>query len=182
MNREAARWIARLKLKKHPEGGFYRETYRAKMELTLPGFEGSRNACSSIYYLLADDQISAFHRIKSDEIWHHYAGGSLVLYKLEKDEKKKMKKTLDRLSRINLGNGPRETPQAVIESGCWVAASVRSGDFCLVGCTVAPGFDFRDWELGTKSQLVAQFPAFRKTIEKYTAGTPSATTTTTTTV
>lgn len=72
-----------------------------------------------------------------------------------------------RLSNLALGRAGRGTPQVLIGKGCWVAASISSGNFCLVGCTVSPGFDFRDWELGKRSDLLALFPRHRSVIEKY---------------
>jgi len=158
LNKNAAKWIAKLKLKKHPEGGYFRETYRSERTLVIPGYDGSRNLSSAIYFLLAKGQVSAFHKIKSDEIWHHYAGGVLSLQVIKDG----------RLSRLNLGSAGNGIPQILIEKGCWMAASISSGNYCLVGCTVTPGFDFRDWELSKRSDLLALFPGHRAFIEKYT--------------
>lgn len=126
--------------------------------MDLPGYVGSRRACSAIYYMLVDDQVSAFHRIRSDEVWHHYAGGSLTVY-VGGDGV---------LSKIHLGKRRGERPQAVVEKNTWFAASLRSGSYCLAGCTVAPGFDYQDWELGTRSQLFALYPPHKKIIERLT--------------
>lgn len=158
MNRDAARWIAKLKLKKHPEGGYFRETYRSEQALQILGYAGARSLSSAIYYLLVKGQKSAFHSLKSDEMWHHYAGGTLLLPVIKDG----------RLSNLTLGPAARGTPQVLIEKGCWVAASISSGNYCLVGCTVSPGFDFKDWELGKRSDLLALFPQHRAVIEKYT--------------
>jgi len=119
---------------------------------------GERNLASAIYYLLAGSEFSAFHRVRSDEIWHHYAGGSLSLYVIKNGK----------MSTIALGKAERESPQFTIEKDCWMAASIKSGSFCLIGCTVSPGFDFRDWELGTRSQLTAAYPRHQKIINRHT--------------
>lgn len=158
MNKDAARWIAKLKLKKHPEGGYFRETYRSEKALHISGHDGARSLASAIYYLLARGQRSDFHRLKSDEMWHHYSGGTLLLLLIKEG----------RLSKLTLGSTGRGTPQILIEKGCWVAVSISSGHYCLVGCTVSPGFDFRDWELGKRSDLLTLFPRHRAVIEKYT--------------
>jgi hypothetical protein len=84
----AQQWIEHLNLEPHPEGGFYRETYRASLTLphsALPGYAGGRAASTAIYFLLAGDQFSAFHRLRSDEVWHFYAGSALVVHLIEPD-------------------------------------------------------------------------------------------------
>ncbi len=159
LNAEAASWIARLHLNKHLEGGYFRETYRAKLVLEIPGYTGNRNVCSCIFYMLAGQQFSAFHRVRSDEIWHHYAGGSLTIYAIKNGI----------LSRSTLGRRRGENLQALVEKDVWIAASIKAGHFCLVGCTVSPGFDYRDWDLGTRSQLAALYPRHRKVIERFTS-------------
>ena len=158
LNKQAAKWVAKLGLKKHPEGGYFRETYRSENKMQILGYDGPRSLSSAIYYLLAKPQVAAFHRIKSDEIWHRYAGGDLLL-QIMKD---------GRLSRLRLGTEGRGTPQILVEKGCWMAASVSHGSYCLVGCTVSPGFDFRDWELGKRRDLLTLFPRHRAVIEKHT--------------
>ena len=108
--------------------------------------------------MLVGDQVSAFHKLKSDEMWHWYAGGSLSMYIIAKD----------RLSKLCLGTKGRADPQVLVRRGSWVAAFVGSGDYCLVGCTVSPGFDFRDWQIGERSKLIARFPKFKSVVKKYT--------------
>jgi predicted cupin superfamily sugar epimerase len=147
-----------LQLKKHPEGGYYRETHRSAGVFAVAGYDGSRNYSSAIYYLLTGNQVSSFHRLKSDEVWHWYAGGSLSMQIISNGK----------LSRLFLGTKRRGRPQQVISKNSWMAASVGSGGYCLVGCTVSPGFDFRDWELGKRSDLLSQFPQYRSIIRKYT--------------
>lgn len=158
MNKEAARLVKKLGLEKHPEGGYFRQTYRSDMIVNVAGYDGPRNISTAIYYMLVGNQFSAFHRIRSDEIWHHYAGGSITLYTIGNNGK---------LSRIKIGRG--ETPQAAIKAGTWFAASLNSKrSYCLLGCTVSPGFHYRDWELGKRGDLVRTYPQHKKIIERYT--------------
>lgn len=151
---DAKGWIEKLGLGRHPEGGYFKETYRSDIQVNLPGC-GARSACTAIYYLLEGNEFSAFHRIKSDEIWHHYAGSPVFLHVIDNDGS---------LLQIRVGG---ERPQAVIKADCWFAASVENRDsFSLVGCTVAPGFDFMDLEFAD-SKLAARYPQHQKTIEKF---------------
>jgi predicted cupin superfamily sugar epimerase len=138
----AARWIRELDLAPHPEGGWYRESYRAGER--FPGaaqtrFPAGRSLSTAIYFLLDHANFSAFHRIRSDELWHHYDGDGTDVHVIEPGGDYR---------RLALGRGEGRQPQAVVPAGCWFAAEVaRGGDFALLGCTVAPGFDFADFEL-----------------------------------
>jgi predicted cupin superfamily sugar epimerase len=157
----AAEWIASLDLAPHPEGGFYRETYRSSELIDaahLPvRFGGPRAHSTAIYFLLPGDQVSALHRIKSDEIWHFYAGGTLTLTLIHPD---------GRLEQRRLGSGEF---QALVPAGCWYGAAVDDpASYALVGGTVAPGFDFADFELGDRATLLARFPQHRQTIRRLT--------------
>jgi predicted cupin superfamily sugar epimerase len=161
LNQEAIYWINKLNLQEHPEGGYFVETYKSEKLVNLPEYNGPRHACTAIYYLLTGEQFSSFHRIKSDEIWHFYVGSSLSLYTIETDGK---------LNQVRLGpdidNG--EKFQAVLKSGSWFAASVVAHhSYCLVGCTVSPGFDYHDWELGNVEMLTKTYPQHKSIIEKY---------------
>ncbi len=167
MRQTAAFWIRRLRLKPHPEGGYFRETYRSPERLKtgrLPRrFKGPRAFSTAIYYLLKGTQFSAFHRIRSDELWHFYAGSGLTLHVLKGG----------RLSRLRLGLRPKrgETPQAVVPAGAWFAATVNDpASYALAGCTVAPGFDFRDFEWGDRRRLIRRYPAHKSLIEQLTFG------------
>ena len=147
---KAADIIDLLGMQPHPEGGWFREIYRSADKLGpdhLPGrFSGEHSFSTSIYYLLENYDFSAFHRIKSDEIWHFYLGSPVKLYIL-KDGK---------LELILLGDNPEagHVFQAVVPFGCWFAAEVSvPGSFALLGCTVSPGFEFSDFELAAESDL-----------------------------
>jgi uncharacterized protein len=164
LNEQAEYWIEKLNLRQHPEGGFFTEVYRSKRYVHLPEFDGPRSVCTAIYYLLIGDQYSFFHRIKSDEIWHFYAGSSLLLHIIEEKEEK------TRLLDIRLGSNidNNETFQAVINPGSWFAASIIDNDsYSLVGCTVSPGFEYRDWEVGHMQTLSRLYPQYKSVIEKY---------------
>lgn len=168
MARDKAYWIDRLQLQPHPEGGFFRETYRAALMLpktSLPeAYGGDRAASTAIYFLLTGTAFSAFHRIRSDELWHFYDGSALTIHIIE---------PAGHYRGIRLGRDldRGEAPQAVVPAGCWFGASIPGGisrDYALVGCTVAPGFDFADFEMGQQEELVAIYPQHRTIIEKLT--------------
>ncbi len=166
MDRTAAYWIDHLNLQQHPEGGYFREVYRCREHYDaqkLPGrYNGNRVFATSIYFLLTSKAFSAFHRLKSDEIWNFYYGSPLTLYILS-DE--------GQLSKINLGQTPEngEELQWVVPAGSWFAASVnRQNSYSLVGCSVAPGFEFDDFELGKRADLAAQFPHYSDLIKSLT--------------
>ena len=164
MDKDAQYWINHLGLSPHPEGGYYRVTYKSDLTIVrsaLPSsYQGDRSASTAIYFLLDEGNFSAFHRIASDEVWHFYAGSSLVVYVIDPDGD---------YSELHLGSDEGEEFQAVVKAGCWFASRVRDAvGFALVGCTVAPGFDFADFELGVRSELIRAFPAHRKLIEELT--------------
>ncbi len=154
-------WIEKLNLVKHPEGGWYKETYRSEevipKQALSKSFSGDRSFSTSIYYLLEGDDFSAFHRIKSDEIWHYYMGNSAV--EILTIENGKVRKLI-------CGNQPDENQhlQVVVPKNIWFAARlVNIKGFALVGCTVSPGFYFEDFEMGTV-QLIEQNPELEKEI------------------
>jgi len=166
MGKDAAYWIEKLGLERHPEGGYYRQTYRADLLLAqaaLPAeFTGPRAASTAIYFLLDGEDFSAFHRLRSDELWHFYVGGSLVVHVIEKN---------GQYSETQLGSDPEagEVFQAVVKAGCWFASRLRdSRSFALVGCTVAPGFDFEDFELAKREELLGRYPQYRQVIQSLT--------------
>jgi predicted cupin superfamily sugar epimerase len=166
LNQEARYWIKKLNLRQHPEGGYYTETYKSEKVVNLPEYDGPRYACTAIYYLLLGDQFSSFHRVKSDEIWHFYAGSSLTLHIIEGQGEEEDTKLKEIRLGTNIDN--EETFQAVIKSGSWFAASVDNRDsYSLVGCTVSPGFDYRDWELADRETLLKMYPQHKLIIEKY---------------
>lgn len=189
MTRDAAYWIRHLELVPHPEGGFYRETYRSDLSLpksALPaGFAGDRATSTAIYFLLYEHNFSAFHRIRSDEMWHFYLGSPLTVHVIDAG---------GQFSEIRLGSNPEagEVFQAVVKAGCWFASQLASrtelgqnahresaqqnkfhpdnapSQFSLAGCTVAPGFDFADFEIAKRDDLVLLYPEHQALITSLT--------------
>ena len=152
--------IQQLQLKPHPEGGYYAETYRSAQIITNNKQE-NRNISTAIYYLLEDKNKSHFHRIQSDELWFFHQGEALEILLLQN----KMLKT------ITVGNSIEdgEIPQVTIAANTWFAVKIKNETgFSLVSCTVAPGFDFLDFELAKRDELVEQFPDQANIINKFT--------------
>lgn len=148
--------IEHFELTPHPEGGWYRESYKSDELIALDAlparFRGDRLFSTAIYFLLEEGNFSTFHRIKSDECWHFYAGGPLLIYTILPD---------DSLTIIELGNEPTKGQyfQHVVPAGCWFASRPSPGTaFSFVGCTVAPGFDFADFEIARRQQLLERYP------------------------
>jgi hypothetical protein len=132
----AADIIARLELKPHPEGGHYRETFRDSQ------VNANGRACSTaIYFLLGRGERSHWHRIDAVEIWHYYAGNALTLEIADDSGRRSV--------RLGPGLADGETPQAIVPAQAWQSAE-STGDWTLVGCTVAPGFEFAKFELAPK--------------------------------
>ncbi|MFY7899616.1 MAG: cupin domain-containing protein [Chitinophagaceae bacterium] len=148
----------------HPEGGYYKETYRSTFmvnKTALPdSFTSDKSVSTAIYFLLEKGNFSAFHRIKSDECWHFYAGETLHIYVINPQGE---------LSIIQLGNQfeKGEVFQAVVPANCWFASEpAPNSNFSFVGCTVAPGFDFEDFEMAKAAELAAIFPQHTSIIQR----------------
>ena len=163
---DVAQIIDRLKLTPHPEGGYFRETYRAAETIeaaALPQrFGGERSISTAIYFLLEAGQCSHLHRICSDEVWHFYAGDPLIVVEID---------AAGGLKTTRLGGDPGADTvyQHVVPAGAWFGATpAEGGRFALVGCTVAPGFDFADFELADRAALLAEYPAHRDWIHRLT--------------
>lgn len=146
--------IRTLGLKPHPEGGFYRETYRSR--LSIPGESlgttGIRSAGTAIYFMLVPGNVSHFHRLVFDEMFHFHMGDPVRWVLLHPDGK---------LEEKYLGSpGPKgQEPQLVIPAGCWFGGALaEGGSFCLMGTTMAPGFEFKDFELAKRGDLLRLFP------------------------
>jgi uncharacterized protein len=156
--------VEKLALRPHPEGGFYRETYRSKVSLPggVAGSKRSRAAGTAILFLLPEGSCSLFHRLKTDEIWHFYLGGPLVLVELRETGE---------MARIAVGPDllAGQELQHVVPAGRWFGAYPAPGSgFSLVGCTVAPGFEFEDLEFGLRDDLLSRFPAAQEEILRLT--------------
>lgn len=158
--------IHHFDLKEHPEGGFYKEIYRSIGKISSDNlgedFNGNRNYCTSIYFLLTSDKFSAFHKIKQDEIWHFYTGTTLKLHMIS---------TKGDYSFVLIGSDfdKGEIPQFTVPAKYYFAAEVVKKDsFSFVGCTVSPGFDFSDFVLPSCKDLSKEFPEHSKVIEQLT--------------
>jgi predicted cupin superfamily sugar epimerase len=147
--------IRRLRLQPHPkERGYFVETYRSEETI------GSRSLSTAIYFLLKQDSFSEMHRLRSDELFHFYCGSAAEALLLDASGQGKL---------VRLGNdfAKEEQPQLIIPKGCW--QGMRStGEFTLLGCTVAPGFDYSDYESGNRSQLIARYPEWTEWIVRLT--------------
>ncbi|MFM7726909.1 MAG: cupin domain-containing protein [Flavobacteriales bacterium] len=137
----AAYYKEHLRLQPHPEGGHYAEVYRSQHAMDFDGFDGLRNICTSIFFLLEANEVSALHRIKSDEIWYHQDGDVLEIIELDEIGN-------EHITRLGKDLHEGCVLQHVVKAGNWFGARPAKGSaFCLVGCQVSPGFDFRDFEL-----------------------------------
>ncbi|HLO44766.1 MAG TPA: cupin domain-containing protein [Leadbetterella sp.] len=159
-------WIEKLGLLAHPEGGFYKETYKSSDAVSndcLPDrFSGNRVFSTGIFFLLKSGHFSAFHKIQSDEMWHFYEGHTLEIVYIDHTENLQIIK----LGR-NLDNG--EVLQAVVPANTWFGSFLpEQSDYALVGCTVSPGFDFQDFELADRKVLTNLYPQFSDIIAKLT--------------
>ncbi|MDC0715306.1 cupin domain-containing protein [Nannocystis bainbridge] len=152
-------WIDALRLVPHPEGGHYRETYRAALGVVRDG--QPRTASTAIYYLLRHGERSRLHRIRSDELWHFHAGDGLQVHVFADDGHSVL--------RLGLDLAAAEAPQQWVAAGAWFGAEVeRPGGWALVSCTVAPGFEFADLEFADRAALVRAFPESADIITRLT--------------
>ena len=148
--------IRKLGLEPHPEGGFFKETYRSEASIEQDDlgveFMGRRSFSTAIYFLLTSDSFSALHRIRQDEIWHYYDGSPIKLHMIN---------PAGQYSFVIIGRdlSAGQVPQYVVEAGTWFGATVENeDDFTLLGCTVSPGFDFRDFQLAKRDEMLQEFP------------------------
>lgn len=150
----------------HPEGGYYKETYRSANKILAKdlggNFVGDRNYCTSIYFLLTSEKFSAFHKINQDEIWHFYEGATIKLHTISPKGD---------YSFVLIGNDYKnnEIPQFTVPAHYYFAAEVtKKNAFTFVGCTVSPGFDFRDFTLPSCKELTLEFPKLSNIIKSLT--------------
>jgi len=155
--------VKKYEMLPHPEGGWYKETYRSEEQVngsTLPErFSGNRSLSTAIYFLMEKGNFSGFHRIKSDECWHFYAGQTLLIYVID---------NVGKLEIVKLGNNIElgERFQYVVPANYWFASRpADESEFSFVGCTVAPGFDFADFELAFADTLFLQYPQHKLVID-----------------
>lgn len=158
MSKDANYYIDKLELKRHPEGGYYKSSFTSEKEIDALGTK--RNLFTNIYFLLGSEDVSHFHRLKSDEVWYYHAGSPLLVHVIdEQGDYREMKVGLD------IENG--EMPQAIVPKNSIFGSSViEKGTYSLVGCMVSPGFDFADFELFTQEELLVTYPQYEKVIKK----------------
>lgn len=162
--RKADFWIDRLQLQEHPEGGYYRETYRSPGSCDFSGtspFSGSRSWATVIYYLLGTGERSRLHRICSDEHWFFHDGSPLTVHMFPENAEP---------SAFTLGLSYEDGHllQGTVPAGCWFGATVENPaetGYSLVSCVVAPGFEFRDLSFAQSEDLLRKFPKHRRIIE-----------------
>ncbi|MCF8459560.1 MAG: cupin domain-containing protein [Flavobacteriales bacterium] len=158
-------YIDQLQMLKHPEGGWYKETYRSTgviPEAELKGIDGPRSYSTGIYFLLTKENFSAFHRINSDEMWHFYDGDGLTIHEIQPNGRYQK-------HQLGLDLEGVEEPQLVVKGRSWFASEVtEGGSWCLVGCTVSPGFDFRDFEMAARLPLSEEYSDQTELISRLT--------------
>lgn len=157
---DAKKWIEQLELEPHPEGGFYKSTYSS--DLLTDCAQGERPFYTSIYFLLRSEDVSHFHRLQSDEIWYFHGGSSLTVHMITPDGVYKE-------VAVGLDVEKGEVPQLIVPKYTIFGSSVKEPNtFALVGCMVSPGFDFADFELFERTDLLEQYPEHQEIIERLT--------------
>lgn len=151
------RIIEHYNLQPHPEGGFFAETYRSKLEIKTP--QGVRSSSTAIMFLITKESISHFHRLTSDEGWHFYGGDPLRLLQINQEGE-----LIETTIGPDISKGHRY--QHIVPAGDWFA-STSYGEYSLVGCTVSPGFDFEDFEMGKKEELIKEFPQHTEVLQDF---------------
>ena len=161
MHDDVSALVKELSLSPHPEGGYYRETFRSQDTVRHPDTGNDRDVATSILFLLGARDFSAFHRLSSDEVWYHHGGGTIMLHTISSSG-----------SYVATSLGPEaagaERFQTTIPRRTWFAAEVVSGSYCLVGCAMAPGFTYEDFELADAEGLAHSFPEHRELIQRLT--------------
>lgn len=157
MSGTADYWIKKLELLPHPEGGYYRENFRSNNIVDLE-VGSQRAAATSIYYLLRSGDKSHLHYLAADEVWYYHAGGSAIVHLFLEDG-----------TYTNINVGPHDSLQVVIPRGTVFGATLEAqSDFILVGCMVAPGFEFEDFKLVTKEEMLSKYPNYQQLISDLT--------------
>ena len=163
MNHSAEYFIKSLNMTAHPEGGYFKESFisPSKLAPNTLHINEERLLWTSIYFLLRTGEVSNFHRLKSDEMWYFHAGESLTIYMISPDGE-----LIEKQLGLNIEKG--ETPQVLVPKDYIFGSAMNNEGFSLVGCMVAPGFDFTDFELFEREDLLEKYPNYREVIEKLT--------------
>ncbi len=158
-------FIKGLNMTPHPEGGFYKEVYTSEENITSKdlsvAFEGTRKLWTSIYFLLRDGEVSKFHRLKSDEMWYYHSGAPLTIYMISPEGELHTEE-------LGLDIEKGERPQVLVPKDYVFGSAMNSEGYALVGCMVSPGFDFRDFELFQRDELMQKYPQHQLVIHKLT--------------
>ncbi len=158
-------FIKNLNMTPHPEGGFYKEIYASEENITSNDlkveFEGSRILWTSIYFLLRDGEVSNFHRLKSDEMWYYHSGSPLTIYMISPEGE-----FFTEQLGLDIENG--EKPQILVPKNYIFGSAMNNKGYALVGCMVSPGFEFKDFELLKRSELIEKYPQHQQIILKLT--------------
>jgi len=153
------KWIKELDMISHPEGGYYKETYSSEELITEP--QGSRKRWTSIYFLLEKGEVSHFHKLKSDEMWYFHDGNPLTVYMIQSNGQLVAEK-------LGLDIKNNEKPQLLVPKGTIFGSAMNAEGYSLVGCMVAPGFDFQDFKLYERKELMDKYPKHEEIITKLT--------------
>jgi len=158
-------WIEQLDMVAHPEGGYYKESFKAEEEIKSADIaensDGNRHLWTSIYFLIEKGDASHFHRLKSDEMWYYHGGSPLDIYMITPQGELKVEK-------LGLNIGAGEKPQILVPKNTIFGSALDDNPFSLVGCMVSPGFDFRDFELFERKHLLEEYPEYGQVISKLT--------------
>ncbi len=158
-------FIKNLKMTAHPEGGFYKEIYASEENITSQelkvDFDGSRILWTSIYFLLRDGEVSNFHRLKSDEMWYYHSGSPLTIYMINPNGR-----LITEQLGLDVAHG--EKPQVLVPKDYIFGSAMNHEGYALVGCMVSPGFEFRDFELFKRTDLLDKYPQYEEIIKKLT--------------
>ncbi len=158
-------FIKSLNMIAHPEGGYYKEIHKSEENITSNelqvNYEGSRLLWTSIYFLLRDGEISHFHRLKSDEMWYYHSGSPLTIYMISPSGE-----FITEQLGLDIEHG--EKPQVLVPKDYIFGSAMNNKGYALVGCMVSPGFEFRDFELFKRSDLIEKYPQHQQVIQKLT--------------
>ena len=152
-------WIKHLDLRRHPEGGYYKEIFRSQQRVMRAGARKVRQACTSIYYLLEGTDFSGFHRIASDELWYFHKGSRLVIHIINEQ---------GGCTALELSDLHSGSLSVAVKAGLWFAVEVPATDgFTLVSCAVAPGFEFGEFEMAQKQDMITLYPQHAVLLNKF---------------
>jgi predicted cupin superfamily sugar epimerase len=160
-------WIEQLEMEAHPEGGYFKQSLKSNQTISSAGHEGKRSLYTSIYFLLQSGDVSHFHQLRSDEVWYYHAGSPLTVHIIDESGNYRQEK-------LGLDFEKGERPQVCVEKGSIFGSTVDEKEaYALVGCMVSPGFEFDDFKLFRRSELLASFPQHEAVINRLAYENPS---------